>query len=171
VSTRAQLPHRIEKRRKGALDRRISDIAKSIDARLETIEKLEAYLGVRGISSYAIANQTLQFIEDQGIVYDSYTNQGWEPEEPKPLPIELQIQEQVQEHMGWTDMQARTWYYTLNPLLGGLSPNNMVSQGRQDKLIKWINNQIDDDSSPKLPQKGAVKKLAAMSKARRRKKK
>lgn len=35
MSTRAQLPHRIEKRRKGALERRMNDVAKSIDAKLD----------------------------------------------------------------------------------------------------------------------------------------
>lgn len=50
MSTRAQLPHRIEKRRKDALERRISDVAKSIEAKLEIakqdIHNLKKKLGL-----------------------------------------------------------------------------------------------------------------------------
>lgn len=120
--------------------------------RSEMLKKLDAYI------NDLIDNQepfealpTLQFLEDQGMEYvvrylhkDSVV--GWEPEEdPKPLLITERIQKQIAEHMGWTDLQARRWYHQMNPLLGGLSPNDMVCQGRQDKLIKWINNQLDEN--------------------------
>lgn len=36
MSTRAQLPHRIEKRRKGALERRVSDAEKYASQELDT---------------------------------------------------------------------------------------------------------------------------------------
>lgn len=111
--------------------------------RSEMVKKLEAYLGITGISSYASAEQTLQFLEDQGMTH----HYGWDPEkEPKPLPVEVQIQVLVGDHMGWTGPQAREWYYLMNPLLGGLSPYMMVQQGRQDKLIQWINNQMDENT-------------------------
>lgn len=111
--------------------------------RSEIVKKLEAYLGITGISSYASAEQTLQFLEDNGMVH----HYPWDPEkEPKPLPVEVQIQVLVGDHMGWTGPQAREWYYLMNPLLGGLSPYMMVQQGRQDKLIQWINNQIDENT-------------------------
>lgn len=153
--------------------------------RSEMVKKLATYM----YNTEARTSEALQFLEDQGMTH----HYGWDPEEdPKPLPIEVQIQVLVGNHMGWTGLQALNWYMQMNPLLGGLSPNDMVCQGRQDQLLKWINNALDenvndfmnenkelmedlakqeelDKQHPKLPQKNAVKKLAALSKARRKK--
>lgn len=39
----------------------------------------------------------------------------------------------------------RTWYVTANPLLGGLSPMNMVMMGKTDELKKFIENCLKEN--------------------------
>lgn len=43
-------------------------------------------------------------------------------------------------------MTPLAWFTTLNPLLGNVSPIDMIKIGRQDKLCKWIVNQIDENT-------------------------
>lgn len=40
------------------------------------------------------------------------------------------------------------WYDTRNPLLGGVSPINMIQAGRYDKLLKWAKEQIAENRKP-----------------------
>lgn len=188
--------------------------------RSEMVKRLATYMYD---CNEARASDTLRFLENQGMMPRDYV---WDLEEElNPTTAEEQVEALVKEHMGWTNDQFGNWYFTLNPLLGGITPNDMVCQGRHDKLIKWIKNQLDEDDSPpekltpeehaqryetdpayrltadiarslyggdfvgdtaeqeerdkelyakhlalpKLPQKGAVKKLNALSKARRKK--
>ena len=39
-----------------------------------------------------------------------------------------------------------SWFTTPNPLLGNVSPVDMIKNGRQDKLCKWILNQIEENA-------------------------
>lgn len=159
--------------------------------RSEMAEKLEAYIHKEFSLYDGLLNQAngmLQFLEDQGMRLCHPLFHGmvlaWDAEEePKPTPEE-QMKALVKAHMLWGYDKTHTWYHQPNPLLGGLTPNDMVSQGRQDKLIKWIKSQIDENDhgviheqwrkdlaqqeeqdKPKLPQKGAVKRITAASKA------
>lgn len=38
-----------------------------------------------------------------------------------------------------------TWFQTINPSLGGLSPLNMIKRGRIKKLEQFIDNAIDEN--------------------------
>ncbi|KKK66828.1 hypothetical protein LCGC14_2960180 [marine sediment metagenome] len=38
--------------------------------------------------------------------------------------------------------KALTWFKTPNPLLGNVSPIDMIRSGRSDKLCKWIDQTI-----------------------------
>lgn len=44
--------------------------------------------------------------------------------------------------------KAARWYETENPLLGGISPEQMVRVGRLEKLIKWIEQQLKENEAP-----------------------
>lgn len=37
------------------------------------------------------------------------------------------------------------WFDTKNPLLGNVSPNEMIRAGRRDKLISFIENQLSEN--------------------------
>lgn len=40
--------------------------------------------------------------------------------------------------------KAIRWWETDNPLLGGISPREMVDMGREDKLLKFVRQQLSD---------------------------
>jgi hypothetical protein len=40
--------------------------------------------------------------------------------------------------------KTHLWFSTDNPMLGGTSPNQMILDGRGKKLIKFINQQLDE---------------------------
>lgn len=42
--------------------------------------------------------------------------------------------------------KAVTWFATANPLLGGISPNDMVALGKTDKLAKFVREQLADNA-------------------------
>jgi len=37
------------------------------------------------------------------------------------------------------------WFNTINPLLGGIKPIEMIMLGRCDKLLKFISSSIEDN--------------------------
>lgn len=41
-------------------------------------------------------------------------------------------------------LKALTWYHSNNPLLGGISPKHMVQAGKQDRLMRFIKQQLED---------------------------
>jgi hypothetical protein len=41
------------------------------------------------------------------------------------------------------------WFATANPMLGSLSPINMIRIGKRDKLEKWIKTQIEENNEGK----------------------
>ena len=41
--------------------------------------------------------------------------------------------------------KAYTWWTASNPLLGYISPYEMIALGREKKLLKWIKQQIKDN--------------------------
>ncbi|TXH10673.1 MAG: hypothetical protein E6R04_04890 [Spirochaetes bacterium] len=40
--------------------------------------------------------------------------------------------------------RAYYWWHADNPNLGGVSPGEMVRLGREDKLLKWVKQQVKD---------------------------
>lgn len=129
--------------------------------RTEMVKKLAIYMYD---CNEARASDTLRFLEDEGMGMTEYLQGaypsavGWDPEESKDNIKIPTLLYQVQDHMNWTDLQARQWYFQPNPLLGGLAPNDFITQGRGDKLLKWIHNQIDE-SSPVVKKDKRKKRL------------
>lgn len=50
----------------------------------------------------------------------------------------------VNQHFQDVD-KSLTWILQSNPLLGGISPFEMIRNGRVDKLTTLINNQLDEN--------------------------
>ena len=44
----------------------------------------------------------------------------------------------VREMLGWSESKILLWFYSPNPLLGSVSPSDMLVLGRFKKLWKWI---------------------------------
>lgn len=44
--------------------------------------------------------------------------------------------------------KAMTWMRERNPLLGGVSPRDMVANGRSDKLLKWVKSALGENEPP-----------------------
>lgn len=42
-------------------------------------------------------------------------------------------------------MTHQEWFLTPNPLLGNISPVDMIKMGRYKKLCKWVFNQLDEN--------------------------
>jgi len=42
--------------------------------------------------------------------------------------------------------KALIWFETPNPLLGGISPQSVINQGRGEKLLKLIINTLDENN-------------------------
>ena len=41
------------------------------------------------------------------------------------------------------------WYHTKNPLLGDISPIDMIQAGRYDRLLRWAKQQLAENEKPK----------------------
>lgn len=50
---------------------------------------------------------------------------------------------------GDTD-KMKMWFHTRNPLLGNVTPNDMIAAGRYEKLLKWVKQQLSENE----PEKG-----------------
>ena len=48
---------------------------------------------------------------------------------------------------GGNEEKANLWIRTPNPLLGGISPDQMVKAGRAKKLYEFIKQQVEDDEA------------------------
>jgi len=48
--------------------------------------------------------------------------------------------QKVERILGYT--KGVLWFETPNPLLGGITPLDMIKMGRHEKLFKFIDNQI-----------------------------
>ena len=51
----------------------------------------------------------------------------------------------VEEFFG-DKQKAGIWFGEFNPLLGGLSPNEMIKAGRVKKLLEFIETKIDENN-------------------------
>lgn len=53
--------------------------------------------------------------------------------------------DRISEHMGWGEEKTSIWFETENPLLGGVAPSYFLVTGRIPKLLKFINNLIEEN--------------------------
>jgi len=47
-----------------------------------------------------------------------------------------------------SERRTKEWFMCKNPLLGGLSPNDMLEAGRGKKLLTFIENQLKENQPP-----------------------
>lgn len=52
------------------------------------------------------------------------------------------------------EVKTNLWFATRNPLLGEISPTQMIQAGRYDRLLQWAKGQIAENSAPDDPAKG-----------------
>lgn len=57
------------------------------------------------------------------------------------------IKEKVKKHMKWDDQKADFWMRTPNPNLGFVAPIWMIYNGREHKLVKFVNGCIFEEKS------------------------
>ena len=41
--------------------------------------------------------------------------------------------------------KTKQWFDTPNPMLGGISPREMIADGREEKLLEWIHFQLSEN--------------------------
>lgn len=58
------------------------------------------------------------------------------------------IYDKVLVHFDYDKDKTNLWFRTANPLLGGVSPNEMRRLGRYEKLKKFITNAIEENHLP-----------------------
>ena len=61
--------------------------------------------------------------------------------------------------------KTKAWFAAENPLLGGLTPNDMINMGRGARLLQFVENQLDENKpseraalQPKRPRKRPAKR-------------
>lgn len=54
------------------------------------------------------------------------------------------ITNRIMTAMAWDKDKATTWFQSDNPLLGNVSPYYMVIEGRGEKLLKFIDAQLEE---------------------------
>lgn len=67
-----------------------------------------------------------------------------------PSSLERRLYHKVKDHMGWTHVKTNQWFFTKNPHLGNLSPDDMLSFN-PEKLEKWIDALILENTPPEPP--------------------
>ena len=53
----------------------------------------------------------------------------------------------VNEFFG-SDKKAELWMTSANPLLGGVSPEDMIRMGRSERLLKFVRYNLDENRRP-----------------------
>jgi len=56
--------------------------------------------------------------------------------------ILIRIYEKAIKFFDGDSMKTLEWYMSKNPGLGVVSPNEMIRMGREEKLEKWIDEQL-----------------------------
>lgn len=51
-------------------------------------------------------------------------------------------------------LNAAYWFCTPNPNLGGMAPLNMIHSGRGEKLYKWIDTRLWENTRREPPRRG-----------------
>lgn len=52
--------------------------------------------------------------------------------------------EKIKNHFNGDTKKAWLWFKTINPALGGITPLEMIKQGRVEKLKKFIDSRLED---------------------------
>ena len=55
-------------------------------------------------------------------------------------PPEQLLFDRVMKLMSWNEEKTSHWFATRNPLLGGVSPNEMLNAGRYGRLLRFIDD-------------------------------
>jgi uncharacterized protein (DUF2384 family) len=60
----------------------------------------------------------------------------------------IELLETIVKFFDGNEEKATLWFNTRNPMLGGVSPKEMVDSDRTDKLLKWVKQQIEEGKAP-----------------------
>jgi len=55
----------------------------------------------------------------------------------------------VHTHFECDAMKTLTWFRTQNTNLGGISPEQMIALGREEKLYTWVQTQLEENTHSK----------------------
>lgn len=61
-------------------------------------------------------------------------------------PAILEIFGRIAIFFKWQPEKIPLWFCSSNPLLGGVKPIEMIHKHRQEKLLKFIKNQLDGNT-------------------------
>lgn len=62
--------------------------------------------------------------------------------------LEKDILDLVASFFDYDLLKTVEWFQVPNPLLGNLSPSEMIRSGRVDKLHKWVRQQVEANQPP-----------------------
>lgn len=57
----------------------------------------------------------------------------------------MSLYNKILSEMNWSHPKTQTWFKTENPLLGGMSPDEMIKKGRIEKLKQFIEVALDEN--------------------------
>lgn len=59
----------------------------------------------------------------------------------------VKIVKLVHDYFNGNSQKTLTWFITENPLLGGISPMDMILNGRHEKLELFVKNLLDENNA------------------------
>jgi hypothetical protein len=63
--------------------------------------------------------------------------------------IAEEIRRLVLEFFAGNEEKTDLWFSTPNPLLGGISPGKMIALGREDRLLRFVQDQLAENQKPR----------------------
>ena len=64
------------------------------------------------------------------------------------MDLKFKVIQRIRSHMHWNERRAQRWYVTLNPMLGGASPDALVKKGEGEKVMMFIDSAEDAEGLP-----------------------
>jgi hypothetical protein len=61
------------------------------------------------------------------------------------------------------DVKTQLWFKTPNPMLGNVSPRDMIRFGRYNKLLRFVTQAIEENSSAKIPRRPEAAAVQSVS--------
>lgn len=62
--------------------------------------------------------------------------------------LQKEIEKLIAGSLGWDHVKVRRWMLMPNPLLGGVTPDEMIAMGLGEKLIKTVKSLLEENRAP-----------------------